>query len=278
MNDQPHNYDNILTSLRFHYHRLRRETSNFSLYKSRHVAAQLVSQHQSGTHWLKYMLANALAHQHELPGPQFNHANDFIGGPKDQIVYPQLPRLVSSHSIPPLVTPLLLKLKMLQFPKYIVLVRDIRASLVSNYRKWRDRYGVEFSEFLRGDPAGKKYNSDIWWSIRFLNAWGRFQCFSDSTLLVVRYEDLRVNTQAEIERINQFIALSLREEDIAHAISTASKQAMLSKADPERPPGEVNKQEVEIESYFNSHDKHYFEEMCRAFLKYDFGYDYSQWH
>ena len=223
------------------------------------------------------MLANALAHQHGLPGPEFNHANDFIGGPKDQIVYPQLPRLISSHSIPPLLTPLLLKLKMLRFPQYILLVRDIRASLVSNYRKWQDRYAVEFSEFLRGDPAGKKYNSDIWWSIRFLNAWGRFRTCSHATVLVVRYEDLQLDTQTELARINQFIGLALREEDIAHDIGNATKQAMLAKADPQRPPGEVNKQEVEIESYFSSRDKLYFEEICRAFLKYDFAYDYSQW-
>ena len=223
------------------------------------------------------MLANALAHKHNLPAPQYNHANDFIGGPKDAVVYTQIPRLVSSHSIPPLFTPLLVKLSVCQFPKYIVLIRDIRASLVSNYRKWQDRYAVDFSEFLRGDPAGKKFNSDIWWSIRFLNAWGQFQRHSKSKVLVVRYEQLLQNTVVELERINQFIELALTEQNILHGVEAASKQEMLSKADPERPPGEVNKKGVNVTSYFKSPDKRYFAEVCQTFLKYDFGYDYQQW-
>ena len=56
--------------------------------------------HQSGTHWLKFMLANALSYQYGSPPPAYNHANDIIGGPRDAIVYPQLPRLISSHSMP----------------------------------------------------------------------------------------------------------------------------------------------------------------------------------
>ena len=267
----------VTTTVRFHWHRVRREVSNFSLYKSRHVDAHIVSQHQSGTHWLKYMVANALSCQYDLPKPAYNHANDFIGGPKDPIIYAELPHLISSHSIPPLFTPLLTKLGVLRLPKYILLVRDIRASLVSNYRKWSERYGVSFSTFLTGDPAGRLYNSDLWWSIRFLNAWGKLYANLADQMLVVRYEDLRVNTAKELEKINRFAALALTEEAIHTGIAAGSKTQMLSKADPQRPPGEVHADSTEVSAWFNASDRRFFMYYCAKLLRYDFGYDYRDW-
>ena len=223
------------------------------------------------------MLANALSHHYALPAPQYNHANDFIGGPKDKIVYPALPRLRSSHSIPPLITPWLLKSGTIRLPKYIVLVRDIRASLVSNYRKWTERYGVSFSVFLRGDPAGRQYNSDIWWSIRFLNAWGRLQAMAPEGILVIHYEDLLSDAYSQLCRLNEFIGLSLSEEAIRAGISAGSKSAMLSKADPERPSGEVHAEGTAVADWFDDEDKRFFSLACRKLLKFDFGYDYQSW-
>lgn len=267
----------ITQSLSFHWHRWRRETTNYSLFKSRGADAQIVSQHQSGTHWLKFMLANAMANQHDLPAPQYNHANDYIGGPKDDVVYPQLPYLVSSHSIPPVIMPVLCGLRLVRLPKYILLVRDIRASLVSNYRKWTQRYDMDFSSFLEGDPAGRRFNSDIWWSIRFLNAWGRQLALSPDRMLVMHYEDLRVNTLEELSRINIYADLSLSDEALRAGISAASKTNMLSKADPKRPPGEIQTQEKPVPTWFSEHDKKFFSAVCAKFLKYDFGYDYQAW-
>ncbi|MGR8948272.1 MAG: sulfotransferase domain-containing protein [Gammaproteobacteria bacterium] len=267
----------MVTSLRFHYHRLRHEASNFSLLKSRHAIAQLVSQHQSGTHWIKYMLANALANHFNLPGPQYNHANDFIGGPKDDVVYPQIPRLISSHSIPPLITPVFMRLKILHWPRYVLLVRDIRSSLVSNFRKWEERYAEDFSDYLRGDPAGRKYNSDIWWTFRFLNAWGKINQQFPHQLLVVHYEKVLEDSFKELDRINQFVNLGLEEDDLLKGIAAASKQKMIAKSDPARPRGEVNRGNVNVSAYFSPDDRIYFENRCQRFLKYSFGYDYRLW-
>ena len=261
----------------YHWHRWRRESTNFSLFKSRRAFAQIVSQHQSGTHWLKTMLANALSYQYDLPAPQYNHANDYIGGPKDAIVYPQIPRLISSHSIPPLVTPMLVTMRVLNLPKYIVLVRDIRASLVSNYRKWQQRYRVNFSVFLRGDPAGRRYNSDIWWSIRFLNAWGKYHLAIPRKTLIVRYEDLQSDPMSQIERLSEFVGLALSNEAIKSGIVAGDKARMLAKADPERPPGEVHAENTQVLDWFNDSDKRFVSHYCRKLLKFDFGYNYQVW-
>jgi hypothetical protein len=263
--------------LRFRYHRLRHELTNYSLFNSRHVDGQIVSQHQSGTHWLKYMMANALSHHHSLPPPKYNHANDFIGGPKDPIVYPNIPHLISSHSVPPIIAPWLIASRGVQLPKYILLVRDIRASLVSNYRKWQQRYDQSFSEFLRGDPAGRKYNSDIWWSIRFLNAWHRMLLAHTDNILMVHYESLLENPKDQLSRSSDFLNLGLSSKAISVGIENATKDRMKARADPARPDGEVNESAGNISDWFNSSDRLFFSKQCRKFLSSDYGYDYESW-
>jgi hypothetical protein len=271
------NLSRLRLAISFHFHRLRRESTNYSLFKHRQVVGQIVSQHQSGTHWLKYMMANALSHQHCLPPPKYNHANDFIGGPKDPIIYPDLPRLISSHSIPPLTAPLLVKFNQVKLPKYVLLVRDIRASLVSNYRKWKERYSVDFNEFLLGDPAGKKYNSDLWWSIRFLNAWGHLNTVYSENMLTVHYESLIENTEMELNRVSNFLKLRLSAEAISFGVQSASKSAMTLSADPERPKGEVNQGELNYFEWYAPADRALFTARCLKYLKFDFNYDYRKW-
>lgn len=223
------------------------------------------------------MLANALSHQHGLPPPQYNHANDFIGGPKDAVVYPNIPRLISSHSIPPIVVASLVNAGKLNLPKYVLLVRDIRASLVSNFRKWENRYAVSFSEFLRGDPSGRKYNSDLWWSIRFLNAWHRLSLVSESKILSIHYESLQKEPRVQLDSVNDFLNLELSAEAITAGIESATKSEMKSRADPERPKGEVHESAVEPLEWFNSSDRAFISNQCDKFLRFNFGYDYRQW-
>lgn len=271
------NPSKLRISLRFNYHRLRHELANYSLLKSRRVDGQIVSQHQSGTHWLKFMLANALSHQHVLPPPKYNHANDFIGGPKDPILYPNIPRVISSHSIPPIITAYLLNTGKINLPKYVLLVRDIRTSLVSNFRKWENRYGVSFSEFLRGDPSGRKYNSDLWWSIRFLNAWYRLSCIPGSQILTVHYESLLKDPRFQLDTINKFLGLNLSGEALESGVTSASKTEMKSRADPGRPKGEVHESNVEPFEWFDAEDRLFLSTQCKDFLRFDFGYHYYQW-
>ena len=193
--------------------------------------------HQSGTHWLKHMLACAMARHFNIAPPQFNHANDIIGGPRDPVVHEQIPRILSSHSIahPWLRSSTLARA--LALPPYVVLVRDLRASLISNYVKWQHRYQMPFSDFLSGDPDGRRFNSDIWWTIRFLNAWGRVYQSRPEHVTVVRYEALRADPEAELARVVAAFGLPLSAEDINHGINMSGKQEMAAKDDPDKPAG-----------------------------------------
>ncbi|MCC7413504.1 MAG: sulfotransferase domain-containing protein [Gammaproteobacteria bacterium] len=275
---QPGSADSSTAALlaRYRWHALRRSLSNFALLRHRHCAGFLASMHQSGTHWLKFMLANALAARHGLPPPQYNHANDFIGGPRDPHVHARLPHLVSSHSIPhPLmcVAPLHRRLRL---PPYVILVRDLRASLVSNYEKWRDRYGVTFPEYLRGDPGGRRYNSDLWWCLRFLNGWGVFAARTPATTLVVRYEDMQADPGAVLARVGVFLALDLGAAHVAAAVAASTKERMRARHDPGRPQGEIRADRRDLAHWFGPAEERFVRDVCQRLLRYRYGYDYER--
>ena len=267
----------ITESLRFHYHSWRRSWSNFSLLRHRACDGHLVSMHQSGTHWLKFMLANAMAYQFGTPPPEFNHANDIIGGPRDAQVYPQLPRLVSSHTVPHYIATLAAVHRHFRLPPYVLLLRDMRVALVSNYHKWRDRYGIPFAEFLSGDPSGAIFNSDIWWAIRFLNGWGDVYANAAPRIVVVKYEDLAVDAAAELRRVAAHFNLALSAAAIAAGVEASSKSAMQDKHDPARPPGAVRDDCADPFANYSAADRELFERLSGRYLRHRFGYDYSTW-
>ena len=128
---------------------------------------------------------------------------------------------------------------LLGLPRYLVLVRDLRASLASNYVKWSQRYGVDFSTYLRGDVAGRRYNSDIWWTLRFMNAWGAAAARAPQRIKVLRYEDLQFNTLGELTRIASHFQLNLSAAALAHGVAQSDKSTMTKLDDPKRPPGAV---------------------------------------
>lgn len=261
----------------FLYHSLRRDISNFSLLKHRHFDGFMVSMHQSGTHWLKHILASALSHKHGLPAPRYSHANEFIGGIREKREYPELPHIVSTHSIPHILLRGRRIRNKMKFPPYLVLVRDIRASLVSNYEKWKAHYSCGFSEYLRGDVSGHRFDSDIWWCIRFCNAWGVIAEKFPQHTMVLRYEALRTDTLSELVRINRFWSLGLSEKDLEYGIAESSKEKMAEKKDPATPLGltVVREDSVADDQYFDPANEAFFRQICEQFLRYGFNYDYQ---
>ncbi len=264
-------------SLAFAYHSLRHSLGNLSLLEHRHCAGHLASMHQSGTHWLKFMLAHALARRFGVPEPQYNHANDLIGGPKDPVRYPTLPRLLSSHTIPHASLRWAATHRVFRLPPYVVLVRDIRASLVSNYEKWRARYVCSFADFLAGDPAGRRFNSDVWWCIRFLNGWHAVREAAPARVLVLRYEDLRQDPVAGLERLAAHLGIPLSTADCEAGAAAGTKEAMAAREDPTRPAGAVNLGEKRFADYFSAVDRERFSALLARHLADSYGYDYSRW-
>ncbi len=263
----------------FHWHCWRRDISNFALLKYRDFDGFLVTMQHAGTHWLKYMMSAAIANQLGLPPPRYIHnasSNDFIGHPKHPRPYPQAPRIASSHSIPHALVDSHVIRAVTKFPRYAVLVRDMRAALVSNYEKWEDRYAVSFSEYLRGDVSGKRYVTDIWWCLHFLNRWARVcERFPDDTL-VLRYERLSDDPATEIERVFSHFGVTIADEHIRAAVRDASKAQMAEMLDPEEPVRNIVRDDDRPPSaWFNSGDKRFFDEMVSRYLRSDYGYDYS---
>lgn len=263
--------------LRYHGHRLRREISNFSLLRHRDYKGFLVSMHQSGTHWLKHMLGVALARRHGLPEPRYSHANEMIGG-----VYEtrdaRLPRLASTHSIPYAGLSLALRLG-LPHPRYVVLVRDLRAALVANYEKWKGRYGCDFGEFLRGDPAGRRFNSDLWWCLRFCNAWGDALAAAPQSLLLVRYEDLRAEPLAQLRRVRDFWDLDLDDALLVAGRERSGKEQMAGKEDPAADAGlpAVRSDRRHFSAWYGPAERALLDAACDALLRHRFGYDLADW-
>lgn len=226
---------------------------------------------------MKFMLANAMAHHYGIEPPRYNHANDIIGGFADPIPDADIPTLKSTHSVAPMACHALLRSGVVQFPPLVLLVRDLRTSLVSNYRKWEQRYGVSFSAFLRGDPSGRRFNSDLWWCFRFQNAWGRLAADESTGILVVRYEDLLADTAMVLRRVVQHLGMPLAEPSLEAGIAAATKSAMAVRADPERPPGEIHRDDDEPLTRYSAHDREFIASRCATFLRYEFGYRYAQW-
>src|SRR5262245_13737427 len=209
---------------RFALHCLNRDWTNFAMLRYRDFEGFLVTGQNSGTQWLKYMMSLAIAAEYGVAPPQyFNNAssNDIIGHPKHKRKYPQLPRIASAHSIPHATLPLLYGA--MQFPPYVVLVRDMRDALISNYAKWRERYNVPFDVYVAGDPSGASYVCDVWWYVRFLNAWGRMATQYPDRIIVLRYEDLRKSPAEGLRTIARHFGITLGDAAIDAGVQGSSK-------------------------------------------------------
>lgn len=211
------------------------DVSNFFLYEFRKVNGFLITGKNSGTHWLKYMLSCAIAHEWDVPPPAFSSgetAHDIIGNPRTSRPRPDVPRIASSHTIPSsaFIWPWLNRL--LRHPPVVVLVRDIEEALISHYVKWRNEYGVSFDEYLHGDPTARRFKADIWWYIRFFNRWGAISDSRPDDVLVLRYEELQHDPKAALIATATQWNIRLTDDSIRSALYYASRDAMKSRLDP----------------------------------------------
>ncbi len=265
-------------SVNFHFYQFR-DWANLSCFRHTKFEGFIVTMHQSGTHWLKHMLATAISRELKLPPPKYAYAGDMIGGTKDPKLYPGIPSFGHSHTIPtPLIRSKLIRL-ILKFPRYVILVRDIRDMLISHYEKHNKDYNCKFSEFLKGDVTSKRFYSDIWWCIRFQNAWGRvFDQYPDE-FIIIKYEDMIKDTLSQLKRINSFLRLNLSDESMTFSIHESTKEKMRDK--PIKPKEKIKKNNISVrtgsksrDEYFAGEDYEMLKEICNRYLKYNFGYKY----
>src|SRR5258708_7485268 len=119
---------------------LRDDLSRFHLlhYADR-IDGFLISGHNSGTHWLRFMLSTAIAHRLELPRPAYSsgpQSDLYIGNARHRRRFAQAPRIGSSHHMPSRLVALLGLLGLVRLPPVVLLVRRIPDSLISYFFKW----------------------------------------------------------------------------------------------------------------------------------------------
>lgn len=258
----------------FAWRTLSRRWMNGSLIVRRNFDGHIVSMQQSGSHWIKNLLAHVLIRLHDLPPMAHIQDDSIIGHTRSLPVYKNIPQIVHSHGYPHGLT---LKVPFLHYPKYLVLVREMRDSLVSHYERFKGDYdNCPFSVYLRGDLQQKRFYSDIWTRLRFMNEWGRLAAERPDSVRVLRYEDLRDDARGSLRQACDYFGITgVTDEVLDYAVSSSTKEKMAKKPNPAQPTTVVRLVEnAPLESYFPPEDQAFFEAMCRRYLKHDFGYGY----
>lgn len=258
---------------------LRTNLSNFhTLSHRKSVDGFLASAKNSGTHWVKFMLSNAMAVHYGKPPPARTTgeaADDFIGPAKTPRRYPDLPNIGRTHTIPSALLNTPLARDLVPLKPTVVLVRDIRQAMLSNYVKWREAYGVSLAEYVRGEPEGKRFIADVWWYVLFFNRWGDIAA-KGGRVLVTRYEDIQADPARELRRMAGHWNLPLGEPAIAAGAAASGRETMRALQDPEFQEVIIPKAEVREQVRFSDEDEAYLASVFRRYLRHDFGYGYLE--
>jgi hypothetical protein len=226
----------VRTQAVFRMRVLRADLGNFGLIQHRYVDGFLISGKNSGSHWIKYMLSLALAEKHGLAPPRFcsgRQADSIVGRADRGRCGRGFPQIATSHTIPSIAFSWTRLPRFVRQPPVVLLVRRIPDALCSGFQKWRGRYQVGLSDFVRGDPAGKTFIADIWWYIHFFNRWGALHRAQPDRVLLVRYEDVLADPLTELGRIANHLGLAFDHATLARAVALSGKDRMRAMQDPD---------------------------------------------
>jgi len=194
----------------------------------------LVSGHNCGTHWLRFMLSAAIANHLSLPRPERSSgpASDaFIGHARHPRRFPHAPRIGSCHHMPSRLMAVLGAVGLVRIPPTVLLVRNIPDALTSYFFKWRDAKALgAFGDYVARAP--RRQGVDLWWYIRFFNRWGALRRAFPGRVLVVRYEDVQAEPEAVIRRIWAHWGVALSDADVAAAMAVRTRDTIAAHLDP----------------------------------------------
>ena len=186
----------------------------------------LVTLPSSGTHWLRTMLAQALIEsfqlKEEITGirqddliPTFLDKNHRFKYNSNE----RIPRIQHSHSP---------YYWIFKDKKVLLLVRDLRTTLVSHYRVARNylKLSGNFSQFIRGETINTSRNHDLTTRIKLLNSWSTNNLLTRD-FMVIRYEDLQLDISTTILKAFNFLGIPyLDDNKINKIIESASMENM----------------------------------------------------
>ena len=194
----------------------------------------LISGHNSGTHWLRFMLSAAIASRMGLPRPAYSSGPEsdlYIGHARHRRRFAHAPKIGSSHHMPSRLIALLGALRIFRLPPVVLLVRRIPDSLLSYFFKWREAKGLgALGAYVARRPRAQ--GVDVWWFIRFFNRWGALKRIFPRRILVVRYEDVEGDPQTWVRRIWAHWGVELDEADICAAMAVSSHAVVRAHLDP----------------------------------------------
>lgn len=250
---------------------------NFSVLRHGAFDGFLVTSKNSGTHWVKYMFAVALADTYGIERPKYfseNAVRPYIGWPKDDPVFPQLPRLAFSHTIPHRLADWSWARGLARLPPYALCVRHPMSILASHHAKWEYDIQVGWPEYLRGDPDGKRYRCDLYWLARFWNRWGEVEQAHPSSILRVQYEETRADPHAAVCAIARHWNIKLKPDSIDAAVAAGTKEAMALKVDPEAEPNVLQNRQQSLAELFSGEAMDIYAAHVRELFRFDLGYDF----
>lgn len=250
--------------------------NNFSVARHGRMDGFLVTSKNSGTHWLKYMFAVAIADTFGVPRPRyFSQAatEPYIGGPKSRPVYHSLPRLAFSHSIPHALMNETWFRRALDLPPYVLLVRHPMAILASHHAKWEYDIEVDWLTYLKGDPSGKQFRCDLYWIARFWNRWSEIEKHAHGLVLRLHYEDVQRDPRAALQSMADHWRIALAPNAIEAALEAGTKDAMALKIDPEAEPNVLQKRSASLTEQFSGEAFEIYREQVETYFDGDLGYD-----
>lgn len=251
----------------------------FSVFWHRSTHGHIVTGQQCGSHWINNLLAHVISAEYKIPPLKHIDERVIIGHPRMPETYSQIPRLIWTHHAPsPLVHSAPVR-SLARFPKYVLLLRDIRASLVGQYEKHKQDRSMTFSEYLRDNRIfGRSFKWDLDKRIVFFNAWGRVKDVLPGQVHPVHYESLRRDTAGELERVWRFLELPVTDPAVfQQAAHACSKEQMSQNEPPVRSHNLVRRDERDPVEWFSESDRDYFTSRTGKLLKHTFGYDFSDW-
>src|SRR3989338_7993083 len=175
----------------------------------------VVSFRKSGRTWLRLMLSKILTEQHKMGEIKLDTEYMTLFKPLPNVMFSQAGSTQRNNNLD--------FRKLYRGKKLVLMIRDPRAVLVSLYHDYNSRKvwkeGKTISEFIRDPDWGLAQ------VLRFMNLWAE-ELKHRNDILVLKYEDLYLETVQEMKRFLAYLPLAADDAVIESAVHFGSAKNM----------------------------------------------------
>jgi len=175
----------------------------------------VVSFRKSGRTWLRLMLSKILTEQHKIAEMKLDTEYMTLFKALPNVMFSQAGSTQRNNNLD--------FRKLYRGKKVVLMVRDPRAVMVSLYHDYNSRKvwkeGKTISEFIRDQDWGLAQ------VVRFMNLWAE-ELQHRNDILVLKYEDLYLETMQEMKRFLNYIPLAAEDAVIESAVHFGSAKNM----------------------------------------------------